>query len=512
MWKALLKKFTEATVSVLPVTLIVLLLCATPVLNLTFPEIIAFFVAAIALIFGMALFNLGADVAMTPMGEQIGSGLSKSGKFKTLLLICFIMGVFITIAEPDLSVLASQVADVIDGTALTFAIGVGVGLFLLLSIIKIVFRVSLSKMLTFFYMLLFALVCLGLTVSPDAFAKFMPLAFDSGGVTTGPITVPFIMALGLGVATTLGDKKDRESSFGFVALCSIGPILAVMLLGIFSTGSLDYTVPNYGMDLGDLPMALLHTMKNVFTALGPIVLFFFILQAIFMRKTKRKTKQILIGVAYTFVGLVIFLTAVEVGFMPIGFKMGVQLAEQNTAIMVLLAFLLGFTVVLAEPAIHVLNKQVEGVTGGAVSKRSMLVALSVGVGISIALSVIRVVYRFSVLYYLIPGYFLSLGLSFFVPKLYTAIAFDSGGVASGPLTSTFILPFIIGVCFALNPMEQNAILTDAFGLVAMVAMTPLITIQSLGFKAVVTKRVKEKIAMKRILDKDDEQIISFSGI
>ncbi len=506
MLKALLKKFTESTVSVLPVTLIVLLLTFTPILSLTTTETVAFVCSAIALIVGMALFNLGADIAMTPMGEQIGSGLSKTGKFKTLLLICFIMGVFITIAEPDLSVLASQVQDVINGTLLTTAIGVGVGLFLVLSILKIVFRVSLSKMLTFFYMLLFALVCLGLTVSPEAFTKFMPLAFDSGGVTTGPITVPFIMALGVGVSATLGDKRDRENNFGFVALCSIGPILAVMLLGVFSKGDLNYTVPNYGMDLGDLPAALLHVMKNVAVALGPIVIFFFILQAVFMRSSKRKAKQILIGVAYTFFGLVVFLTAVEVGFMPVGFKMGAQLAAQQEWVMVLFAFLLGFTVVLAEPAIHVLNKQVETVTGGTVSKRSMLIALSVGVGVSIALSVIRIVFDFSVLYYLIPGYFLSLGLSFFVPKLYTAIAFDSGGVASGPLTSTFILPFVIGVCFVLN---ESSILTNAFGLVAMVAMTPLITIQSLGFKAVVTKRVKEKIAMKRILDADDEQIISF---
>ncbi len=507
MFKALLKKFNESTVSVLPVTLIVLILSFTPILDLTATETAAFCISAVALIVGMALFNLGADIAMTPMGEQIGSGLSKSGKFKTLLLICFILGVFITIAEPDLSVLASQVDKVVNGTLLTAAIGVGVGLFLVLSIFKIVFRISLSKMLTFFYMLLFALVCLGLTVSPQSFTKFMPLAFDSGGVTTGPITVPFIMALGLGVSVTLGDKRDKESSFGFVALCSIGPILAVMLLGVFSKGALDYTVPDYGMDIGDLPMALLHTLKNVAIALGPIVVFFFILQAIFMRKTKRKVKQIIVGIAYTFFGLVIFLTAVEVGFMPVGFKMGVQLATQSRWIMVAFAFVLGFTVVLAEPAIHVLNKQVEGVTGGAVSKRSMLIALSVGVGVSIALSVLRAIFSFSVLYYLIPGYFLSLGLSFFVPKMYTAIAFDSGGVASGPLTSTFILPFLIGVCFTLQ--GEAGILTDAFGLVAMVAMTPLITIQSLGFKAVVTKRVKEKIAMKRILDKDDEQIISF---
>ncbi len=509
MLKALLKKFTESTVSVLPVAFIVLLLSFTPLLSLTVTETLVFAFSAVALIIGMALFNLGADIAMTPMGEQIGSGLSKSGKFNTLLIICFIMGVFITIAEPDLSVLASQVKDVVNDTALTVSIGMGVGLFLVLSILKIVFRVPLSKMLTFFYMLLFALVCLGLTVSPESFASFMPLAFDSGGVTTGPITVPFIMALGVGVSVTLGDKKDGESSFGFVALCSIGPILAVMLLGIFAKGSLDYSVPNYGMDLGDLPLALLHTMKNVLIAIGPIVLFFFILQAIFMRKTKRKAKQILIGVGYTFVGLVVFLTAVEVGFMPIGYKMGTQLTKQSEWIMVILAFLLGFTVVMAEPAIHVLNRQVESVTGGAVSKTSMLIALSIGVGVSIALSVIRVLFGFSVLYYLIPGYFLSLGLSFFVPKMYTAIAFDSGGVASGPLTSTFILPFIIGVCSALNPLAPNAILTDAFGLVAMVAMTPLITIQSLGFKAVVTKHVKEKIAMKRILDADDEQIISF---
>ena len=507
MLKALWKKFMEATVSVLPVTLIVLLLNFTPVLSLSATETAAFLLSAVALIIGMALFNLGADIAMTPMGEQIGSGLSKTGKFKTLLLICFVMGVFITIAEPDLSVLASQVKDVINSTALTVTIGVGVGLFLVLSVLKIVFRVSLAQMLTFFYLLLFALVCLGLTISPETFAKFMPLAFDSGGVTTGPITVPFIMALGVGVSATLGDKRDRESSFGFIALCSIGPILAVMILGIFSTGSLDYTVPDYSMKLNELFPTLGHTIKNVTIALGPIVIFFFILQAIFMRSTKRKVRQIVVGIFYTFFGLVIFLTAVEVGFMPVGFKMGVQIAAKENWLMILFAFLLGFTVVLAEPAIHVLNKQVETVTGGAVSKRSMLIALSCGVGASIGLSVIRVIYGFSVLYYLIPGYFISLGLSFFVPKIYTAIAFDSGGVASGPLTSTFILPFIVGVCFAMS--GEASILTDAFGLVAMVAMTPLISIQALGFKSVVTKRVKEKIAMKRILDKDDEQIISF---
>ncbi len=504
MSKALWKKFTESALSVLPVTLIVVLLNCTPLVSFSTQETFVFIFSGAALIVGMALFNLGADVAMTPMGEQIGSGLSKSGRFSTLLIVSFFMGLLITIAEPDLTVLASQVKDIINGTVLTVCIGVGVGLFLVLGIFKIVFRIDLSKMLTFFYMLLFAIVCIVIVRGNDS---FLPLGFDSGGVTTGPITVPFLMALGLGVATALGDKRNRENSFGFIALCSIGPILAVMLLGAFSTGEIEYRVPMYEMNASETLSVFLHKCKDVALALGPIVLCFFIIQALFIKGAKKHTVQILFGVFYTFIGLVIFLAAVDIGFMPIGYKMGVQLADAHPAVLVTACFVLGLTVVLAEPAIHVLNKQVETVTGGAVSKRSMLIALSCGVGFSIALSAIRILFDFSILYYLIPGYFISLGLSFFVPKMYTAIAFDSGGVASGPMTSTFLLPFAIGICFALQ--GEASILADAFGLVAMVAMTPLITIQSLGFKAVVSKKVKEKIAMKRILDADDEQIIRF---
>ena len=505
MLKALMTKFKESCVSVLPVALIVLILNCTPLVDFSTTETVVFALSAIALILGMALFNLGADIAMTPMGEQIGSNLSKSGKIKSLLLIGFVMGVFITIAEPDLSVLASQVKNIINSTALTLSIGVGVGLFLVMSILKILFRVSLSQMLAFFYMVLFALVGLVLIRGNES---FLPLALDSGGVTTGPITVPFIMALGVGVAGTLGNKRDQEAGFGFIALCSIGPILAVMLLGVFANGEAVYELPDYSMSnqLGTLGSTIFHTAGEVAIALLPIIAFFFILQFAFMKLPKKRILQIVVGIFYTFFGLVIFLSAVTIGFMPIGFKLGVELASQHEAVLIGFAFILGFTVVLAEPAIHVLKRQVETVTGGAVSRRSMLIALSVGVGVSITLSVIRVIFDFSILYYVIPGYFLSLGLSFFVPKLYTAIAFDSGGVASGPLTSSFILPFVIGVCAVLQP---NNILTDAFGLVAMVAMTPLITIQALGFKSVATKKLREKIAMKRILDADDEQIIQF---
>lgn len=509
MIKILLDKLKEAAVSVFPVAIIVLLLNLTPLVNFSTTESVVFACCALALVVGMALFNLGADMAMTPMGEQVGSGLPKSGKFKLLLIICFMMGVFVTIAEPDLSVLASQVAGLIDGTTLIITIGVGVGAFLLLSVLRVVFRLHLAHLMTFFYMLLFAMAALMLAQGKDG---FLPLSFDSGGVTTGPITVPFIMSLGLGVSVALGDKHDKESSFGFIALCSIGPILAVMLLGLTANGEVDYTLPDYAME-SNLGFALfekiLHTSKEVFVALLPIAGFFFILQFTLLKLPKRRILQIVVGIFYTFFGLVVFLTAVAVGFVPVGFKMGTQLAQHDPALIVLFAFLIGLTVVLAEPAIHVLNKQVESVTGGAVSKRSMLIALSIGVGVAIALSVLRVIVGFSVLYYLIPGYFLSLGLSFFVPKLYTAIAFDSGGVASGPLTSSFILPFVIGVCAAFPGAGIEFVLTDAFGLVAMVAMTPLITIQALGFKAIASQKLRETIAMKNILGADDKQIIKF---
>ena len=506
MLTSLWHKIKESAVSVLPVAVIVLALSFSPLVTLSTTQTVVFSVCAVALILGMALFNLGADMAMTPMGEHIGSGLPKKGKFKTLLLVCFIMGVFVTIAEPDLSVLASQTAEVFSPTALIVTVGVGVGMFLLLAILKIVFRISLAHLMTFFYLLLFALACLLLESGKGS---FLPLAFDSGGVTTGPITVPFLMALGIGVSAALGDKRNKENNFGFIALCSIGPILAVLILGLSTSGAMQYEMPSYEMQAGATAIVhtALDTCKEVCIALLPIVAFFFLLQFVVLKLPKKRISQIVVGIFYTFFGLAIFLTAVFVGFMPVGYTLGTQLASSHPAIFIGFSLLLGVCVVLAEPAIHVLNKQVESVTGGAISKRSMLIALSLGVGVALALSAIRVVFDFSVLYYLIPGYFISLGISFFVPKVYTAIAFDSGGVASGPLTSSFILPFIIGACFCLQ--GESKILIDAFGLVAMVAMTPLISIQTLGFKAVATKHVREQIAMRRILAADDEQIIQF---
>ncbi len=502
----LFKKLRESLTSVLPVAILVLLLSMTPLVTLSEQEIVVFLVSAVFLIVGISLFNLGADLAMTPMGEHIGAGLTKTKSLTILLAVCFAMGLLITVAEPDLSVLAAQVQGLIDPNALILTVGAGVALFLAISVLKILFSKPLSSILLFFYMALFTIVTL---VILNGNLDILALAFDSGGVTTGPITVPFIMALGVGIATTLGGKNVGENSFGLIAMCSIGPILAVMLFGIFIDGSIPYTIPDYSVSsqLADLTKTILSVMEEVAIALGMIVAFFVVLQVLFLKLPRKKLWQIAVGIIYTFLGLVTFLTAVTVGFMPIGYKLGCELASSNSGILVIFGFALGMLVVLAEPAVHVLNKQVEEITEGSVSKRSMMIALSCGVGISIGLSMLRIIFDFSVLYYLIPGYLLSLGLSFFVPGLYTAIAFDSGGVASGPLTSSFILPFAIGACYVLQ--GEASIMSDAFGIVAMVAMTPLITIQLLGFQAILRRKVRENIAMRQILTADDKQIIHF---
>ena len=509
MLKILSEKLKESFASVLPVTLIVLVLSFTPLVDFSLKQLVVFCICAVFLVIGIGLFNLGADLAMTPMGEHVGSGLTKSRKLLLLLSVCFVMGVLITVAEPDLSVLAEQVKNAVEPMLLIVTVGIGVGFFLLLAIVKVVWKKDLSTIIIFFYMALFMLGMLMLTFGKE---QFVPLAFDSGGVTTGPITVPFIMAPGVGVAGAIGGKRANENSFGLIALCSIGPIIALMGLVLFAKGNLTYELSpaSYSIDasLGHNFFPTVGAVaKEVLVALGLIVVFFLALQFVALRLSKAKLVQMSFGICYTFVGLVIFLTAVTVGFMPVGFELGCNLAKMPRALVVS-GFIIGMVVVLAEPAVHVLNKQVEDITGGLVSKRSMLIALSVGVGLSIGLSMIRIIIGFPIIYYLIPGYFLSLALSFFVPKLYTAIAFDSGGVASGPLTSSFILPLAIGACSVIHD-GGDSILSYAFGIVAMVAMTPLITIQVMGFKAIATNKLKNRMMMRRIQDADDEQIIDF---
>ena len=505
--KELKEKILEALISALPITVIVYLMSLLPWFDFTATELITFTVGAVLLVLGIGLFNLGADLAMTPMGNHVGAGLSRQKKLWLLLAVCFVLGVLITVAEPDLQVLANQVKSVMNATVLIYGVGFGVGAFLIVAIVRIVFREQLGNILMLFYMALFALALL-LAVSGNL--PLLPMAFDSGGVTTGPITVPFLMALCVGISSVLGDRHSQDNSFGMVALCSVGPVLAVLLLGVFSANDLTYAVPDYTVSsdiFGSFLHTAGHTCKEVAVALSMIVAFFLVCQFVFLKLHRRQLVRIGVGVIFTYGGLVIFLTGVNVGFMPIGYKLGVAMAELPNGAIIALGIVMGVLVVLAEPAIHVLTRQVEEVTNGYVTRKSMLMGLCIGVGAAIGLSVTRIIFDFSLAYYIIPGYFISLTLSFFVPPVYTAIAFDSGGVASGPMTSGFILPFAIGACVALQ--GGDAVLRDAFGVVALVAMAPLITIQLLGFKSIISRKFAEHRAMRRILGADDQQIINF---
>lgn len=475
MLKSLRHKLAESVTAVFPITLIVLILSFT-IVPLPLDMMLTFILGAIMLVIGMSLFSAGVDMAMTPMGEAIGSDMTKTRRIWLVLCVCFLIGTIITIAEPDLQVLAEQVA-AIPNMVLIITIAVGVGIFLVIAVLRILYRIPLRYMLLGFYLLVFLVSIL----APN---DFVPLAFDSGGVTTGPITVPFILALGIGIATIRGDRDGQDDSFGLVSLCSVGPILMVLLLGIFYKPSgADYSSSYLisAADTREIAVSFLHEfpdyLSEVSSSILPIIVVFILFNLITRRFRNRRLIRMTAGFLYSYLGLVLFLTGANVGFMPAGSYIGASLAESRFHILLVpLAMLIGYFVVIAEPSVQVLNKQVEEITNGAVTQRAMKLSLSIGVAISAGLAMIRVVTGINIYWFLVPGYLIAITLSFFVSKLFTGIAFDSGGVASGVMTTTFLLPFTMGACEALG----NNILTDAFGVVAMVAMTPLLTIQVLG--------------------------------
>lgn len=471
----LLEKLEETLKAVLPVLAIVLVLCFT-VAPIEPGIMLAFLLGAVLLIIGMMFFTLGADMAMTPIGENVGTGMTKTRKLWLMVALTFILGFIVTMAEPDLQVLAEQVPSV-PNIVLVLSVAAGVGIFLVSALLRMLYRVSLSHMLIVLYAAVFLLAYL-------APGDYIAVAFDAGGVTTGPMTVPFIMAFGIGISAIRSDERAEDDSFGLVALSSVGPILSVLVLSlIYKPESAEY-VPARISDIGDsvelwklFAGELPEYMKEMAVSLLPIIFFFSVFQFVFRQVPKRMLIRTGVGMIYTYVGLVLFLTGVNVGFMPAGNYMGQVLAGQPYKWLIVPAgMLIGFFIVRAEPAVFVLTRQVEDITSGAISAGAMGLSLSIGVAVSLGLAMVRVLTGISVFWFVIPGYAAALLLSFFVPKIFTAIAFDSGGVASGPMTATFLLPFAIGVCTNIG----GNVVTDAFGVVAMVAMTPLITIQTLG--------------------------------
>lgn len=513
MLKNIIGKFVESLLGVVPISVLVIILSLTQG-TMSGGQIGLFVFCAVLMVFGMGLFTLGADVALMKMGTSMGAALSKSKNLVLILFVSFLLGFLITVAEPDLQVLAEQLQH---GSGknllLLYSVAAGSGIFLVVSILRTYFKINLAYIFLISYAIIFVL------------AIFVPVeyigaAFDAGGATTGPITVPFIMALSIGLAS-VRKGNTSDDSFGMIALCSVGPIIAILILGISGAAPVEvsqveeHVIHSFMDILRAYGSGIPQNLQEVSIALLPIVGVFVLFQIFVLKLPKQQVFRIIVGIFYAFAGLVLYLTSVNVGFMPLGRELGLSLAGGNLKwILIPLGLLIGFAMVLAEPAVHILNKQVEEITGGAISRRVMLVSISIGVALAVGISMVRVLTGISIWYILLPCYVVAIVLSFFVPKIFTAVAFDSGGVAAGSMAATFMLPFATGAVIAVG----GNVVADAFGLVGIVATAPLVTIQLLGliFKIKTAKKDRELAKLEEevrveeeVIDFDDESYYDY---
>ena len=517
-----LNAFKSASLSIIPIVLIILVLSWTGLspLNFNRGDYLLVLLGAIALIVGMAIFQVGASTSLTKVGEYMGASLSKQNNIWIVMLFAFVLGALITTAEPSIMIVSKQVN--IPGGLLIGGIAVGVGVFVCLGILRIMLHKNLKVWILFFYFITFMLLFM---IQLDESKKmFLPFIFDSGGVTTGSATVPFILSLGIGIATIRGGKNAKNDYFGLVGIASIGPIMTVALLMLILPTSGDF-VPTYfditasdQLDIGKMflytliPMnGGLGTFISVAIALAPTLIIFFVYNFMYIHLPWAKLSELLIGFLLTYVGLTLFLAAAESAMTPLGNYVGKCLGLHDSWIIILIAFAIGLVTILCEPAVHVLTTQMSDISNGRMKKSTILLTLSIGVGIAIGLSAIRTIFNFSIMYYMVPGYLISICLMFVCPDIYTAMAFDSGGTASGPMSSSFVLPMLVGVTYSLG--EKGGFIPNyydqAFGIVAMIALTPVIAIQILGVVEN-AKVAHAKYVMRHfVYSEEDAQIIHF---
>lgn len=492
-------KIKEALSSIIPITLIVAILSFT-ITPLATDVIVEFIIGAIMLVIGTGFFTLGAEMSMSIIGERIGADIAKRKNIFLILAILIILGTVVTIAEPDLKVLAEQISSV-PSNLIIGVVGLGVGVFLSIAFLRVILKIKLKYALLFFYSIVFVLAFF----VPK---EFLAMAFDSGGATTGPMAVPFIIAFGIGISSIRSEKNSESDSFGMVALCSIGPILATMILGmVYKITNFEYTNRTYSTyaNTKEIAEAFVQNLPNYFgevvIALLPIIIFFIIYQLAVIKMSKKELFKVFIGCFYEFIGLTLFLLGANVGFLQIGSLIGMKLAEiGNDFLIIAIGALLGYFVVIAEPAVEVLNKQISDITDGAIPEKAMKKSLSIGVSIALVISMIRVLTGIPILYFLLPGYLIALILAFVGDDIFTAVAFDSGGVASGTMASTFLVPFAIGVSEGVG----GNVLSDAFGVIAMVAMAPIVAVQISGL---IYKLKSKKLQKKNGVGGNEEQII-----
>lgn len=502
--KVLRSKFRESILSVLPLTAVVIALNFILPRKMEGVQLTSFIIGAVLLMIGMTLYSMGSDAALEPIGETVGNKVTSSKKIPLILIVGFVIGVMVTVAEPDLMVLGGQLGSL--KWLIVVTVSIGVGVFMVIALLRIFKQINLNVLLSILYALTFIL-----TIFVDK--RYMALSFDSGGVTTGPITVPFIMALGVGVAGVFGGKNKKDNSFGVVAVCSVGPVFTMLLLCLIFKPEINSSLPIVALnEYSDLPLFILSNngacAREVAIAIAPITLSFIAFDLLYLKLPIRRLMKILIGLVYTYIGLTLFLTGVNVGFTSTGLNLGERIAAlDNKWILVGVGAFLGSLMVLAEPAVHVLSKQVENISDGSIKSRYIIIVLCVSMMIAVGLGMLRIITDIPVWYFLVPGYAVAILMSFFVPKIFTAIAFDSGGVASGPMATTFMLPLAIGATTVVS--GQESVLTNAYGLVSFIALVPLITIQGIGV-VVKIKEGRKLILPKALIELFEGDVIELS--
>ena len=529
-----LNALLSSTLSIAPMILLVCVLSWIPLIGLDFTnyDYIMLIVGGVVLIFGLALFQIGATTGLTKVGEYMGSSLSKQKQLFIVIIFSLALGALITCAEPSILIVSKQVTIVGGNSALNAvlligSIAVGVGAFVVVGVLRIVFQKSLKIWYMFFYLITFLLICL-IAIDPKK-AELLPFIFDSGGVTTGSATVPFILALGIGVAVVRGGKNARNDSFGLVGMASIGPIITMTICILVKSDIPEYVYESSSGFTGNLFNYFLNkllphngqlgSLIEVGIALSPILIIFFIYEALFIKLPTGRILSLLIGFVYSYVGLSLFLSSTGAVMGPMGDMVGRSLGafwQDGPWVIILVAFIIGLVTILCEPAVHVLTTQIESVSSGQIKKRTVLITLSLGVGVAIMLAAIRAIYNFSILYYIVPGYIISLSLMIICPNIFTAMAFDSGGTASGPMSTSFVLPMIIGIYSVIGPAKKElnesyniSYYGEAFGVVALIALTPIIAIQLLGVSLEVKQLSRRIAARKAVAEIDDVQVIHF---
>ncbi|MDO5033583.1 MAG: DUF1538 domain-containing protein [Eubacteriales bacterium] len=498
------EKIQEVIASVLPVSLFVVLLQVLfhPLNGLQFGQ---FLFAALVLILGMAIFLLGIDISITPMGRSLSAGIVRRSKLPSILGAAFAMGFLINIAEPDLMILARNINSLTQGTIsysqLMVAISLGVGLMVMFSFLRLIKHIRLK----YIYLTVYGLSFLLAALSPG---EYLALAFDSCGATTGAITTPFLLALALGLAAVTHDnKRDGSESFGLVGMASSGAVIAVLILGIMSggselTGQLTFPAASESF-FEPFREAFQPMLRSALTAILPLATIFFAINSLTKETRRREYSRIIVGLIYCILGLTIFTMGVEGGFMLSGHLIAMHIVNNYQAWYLLpLGFFLGMTTVLAEPAVQVLTKQIQTQTSGTISRKLVMIFLSGGVAIAVVLAMLRILVPGLELWYiLLPAYIIAVALTFVTGDLFTGIAFDSGGVVSGPMTATFVLAFTQGAAYAVDPAS---VIRNGYGIIALVATSPLLALQILGLIYKLKEAKEARIAAAERLQEQAE--------